>query len=78
MRYADSAEIEMQLGSAKNALAKLGQLDYSGGYTNTGDALKFCASTLEGSTNRKLVVLITDGKPTRPSSDPWGHAERSA
>jgi len=43
---------------------------YSGGLTNTGDAIKDCHDNIKPVDNlRKVIVLVTDGKPTKGASD---------
>eukprot|EP00522_Entomoneis_paludosa_P002711 CAMPEP_0172473096 /NCGR_PEP_ID=MMETSP1065-20121228/68676_1 /TAXON_ID=265537 /ORGANISM="Amphiprora paludosa, Strain CCMP125" /LENGTH=1381 /DNA_ID=CAMNT_0013231265 /DNA_START=638 /DNA_END=4783 /DNA_ORIENTATION=+ len=65
--FAGESSIETPSGrvSADVAKAELGGIGYTGGWTITGQAIADCKATLAGSTNDPIIVLVTDGTPTR-------------
>ena len=54
--------------SATNAVNAVTNLKYTGGYTNTEDALKNCQETFAGNTDpttKNVILVMTDGTPTK-------------
>eukprot|EP00523_Entomoneis_sp_CCMP467_P021388 CAMPEP_0168844534 /NCGR_PEP_ID=MMETSP0727-20121128/8789_1 /TAXON_ID=265536 /ORGANISM="Amphiprora sp., Strain CCMP467" /LENGTH=1052 /DNA_ID=CAMNT_0008898185 /DNA_START=33 /DNA_END=3191 /DNA_ORIENTATION=+ len=52
---------------------------YTGGYTNTGGAIKDCHENLqEAGGSKKVMVLVTDGTPTKPSGRSKTYATEQA
>jgi len=51
--------------SAAAAKAALGTVAYSGGWTITGQAIADCKNLLKDSENDPVIILVTDGTPTR-------------
>ena len=41
-----------------------------GGYTNTAQAIQKCQDTFGNSDRQNVILLLTDGVPTRPSGNP--------
>jgi hypothetical protein len=73
VRFATDATTLQELGPAANVITALNNLDYTGGWTNTGDAISFCDTSLSGPTNddvEEIIVLLTDGTPTAGDASP--------
>jgi len=49
-----------------------------GGYTNTAEAIEKCQHTFGNSDRQNVILLVTDGVPTRPSGDPFQAAINAA
>ena len=65
--FADRATAQQGLTSATVAANAVTNLEYTGGYTNTQDALKTCQETFAGHTDpttRNVMLVFTDGTPT--------------
>jgi hypothetical protein len=80
VHFATSADIASTLQNANQASKTLQQLVYSGGSTNLGEGIKLCQQTLDSSAagRRNLILIITDGYPSQPTSDPVGNAKAAA
>jgi len=61
--FATTAVTLQTLNTLSNLNTKLNTA-YTGGYTNTQQAIVKCQAVLQGSTRRKVLILITDGNPT--------------
>jgi hypothetical protein len=55
-------------------------IDYMGGYTNTAKAIQKCQYSFQHSPpgRQNVILLVTDGVPTRPSGDPFQAAINAA
>eukprot|EP00522_Entomoneis_paludosa_P006012 CAMPEP_0172440164 /NCGR_PEP_ID=MMETSP1065-20121228/892_1 /TAXON_ID=265537 /ORGANISM="Amphiprora paludosa, Strain CCMP125" /LENGTH=1410 /DNA_ID=CAMNT_0013188947 /DNA_START=89 /DNA_END=4321 /DNA_ORIENTATION=- len=62
--------------SAGVAKTELDGITYSGGWTITGQAIADCKATLMDSTNDPIIVLVTDGTPTRGGGGEDGSYQR--
>lgn len=71
VKFASSASVESSLDAASGAMDAVVNLRYTSGWTATSDAIAKCREELKDSTAEKIIVLITDGSPTRPL-DPDG------
>jgi hypothetical protein len=81
VEFATEATIVSNLISSDEAVQKLNGLDYSGGWTNHRSAIYRCQRTLDLSTaddRENVILLVTDGVPTRPEEDPHGAALAAA
>lgn len=63
VKYGSTASVASPQGTAAAAVAAIDSEAYSGGYTNTEDAIYQCKNELQGTTN-PVIVLVTDGTPT--------------
>ena len=72
--FSTNAIFATHLVDSDSAIKEVDEIQYVGGWTNTGDAIKFCYDTLKESSNERAMVLITDGTPTAGeiSTDPTG------
>uniref|UniRef100_A0A7S2YG23 VWFA domain-containing protein n=1 Tax=Entomoneis paludosa TaxID=265537 RepID=A0A7S2YG23_9STRA len=75
--FATDATVVMPLDTGNKATKAINAIPYSGGWTNTGDAIHACQDTLVNSDSVKVMVLLTDGTPTRgdPNKGNGGHQE---
>ena len=67
MSFATDATKRTDLTTADDAKKAVADLAYTGGYTNTEDALKNCQETFPGNTDpttRNVILVFTDGTPT--------------
>jgi hypothetical protein len=65
VRFATDATTLAGLGLSSGVITALNNVDYTGGFTNTGEAIETCRSQLTNSiAARKVILLITDGTPT--------------
>lgn len=55
------------LSPAATAIAAVDDIAYSGGWTNTGGGIQACHDSLTNSDAVNVIVLLTDGTPTRGS-----------
>merc|ERR1712151_1256293 len=81
VRFATYAHKETDsLIEAGPAIDKIEQLAYSGGFTNTGQAIKQCAELLDdfGTASHSVIVVITDGIPTRSTDGRTTNAQHLA
>uniref|UniRef100_A0A8C6U4Y1 Si:dkey-225n22.4 n=1 Tax=Neogobius melanostomus TaxID=47308 RepID=A0A8C6U4Y1_9GOBI len=71
VQYSDTPRLEISLGRHQGAaelIQALGSIDYMGGNTQTGRAIKFAVEHLFGSSQRgsqvknRIAVVVTDGK----------------
>lgn len=77
VKYGSTASVISPQGSADDAETAIETSAYTGGYTNTEDAIKKCKKELKGTAN-PVIVLITDGTPTACNGDnrfrtQWNH-----
>ena len=65
--FGDTAKTVSGLVGVAAAQAKIDALAYTGGYTNTQDAIAECRSVLSSSLpgEKKVMLVFTDGTPTR-------------
>jgi hypothetical protein len=63
VKYGSTASVASAQGTAAAAINAIDTKAYSGGYTNTEDAIYQCKNELQGTTN-PVIVLVTDGTPT--------------
>lgn len=79
VQFATDARLVSGLKSAEQTISKLEQLDYTGGLTNHGAAIRACQRTLPSSSGfrKNFIMLITDGVSSEPN-DPEGYAEAAA
>merc|ERR1711933_272106 len=63
MGYGSTATVASPQGTAAEVVDAIDSQAYSGGYTNTEDAIFQCKNELQGTTN-PVIVLVTDGTPT--------------
>ena len=66
--FADLATLEQGMITGQSEIdGTISSLVYSGGGTNTGDAIRECHSTfdLQQQDEENVIVIVTDGKPTR-------------
>ena len=65
--FATDATIRATLTSANDATSVIDGLAYTGGWTNTEDALQKCQDTLPNTdpTTKNVILLFTDGTPTK-------------
>ena len=65
VEFATRAKITSELTTPDDAKAAVSGIDYTGGWTNTEQAIRNCTETLEDSTaDAKFMLLLTDGSPT--------------
>ncbi|KAL7559628.1 hypothetical protein ACA910_015313 [Epithemia clementina (nom. ined.)] len=80
--FADAAHQEISLQEAYLANYKIDRLTYTGGKTNTGEAIKSCIDYLyDGFAEHKAIVILTDGLPTmsyQGNLDHMGYAREQA
>ena len=62
--FSDEATILSSLTDAASASASLVNTTFVGGWTNTGDAIRFCYETLKDSENERVIVVVADGTST--------------
>jgi hypothetical protein len=73
VRFATSATEITGLTSAMIVTEFLTNTSFSGGQTNTEQAIRFCTNVLdEGTTAKRILVLLTDGNPNVCSSNTIG------
>jgi hypothetical protein len=73
VRFATNATEITGLTTAMIVTEFLTNTSYSGGYTNTEEAIRFCTNILdEGTTAKRILVLLTDGNPSACSSNTIG------
>ena len=62
--FSTAAQTRVSLG--QDVLAGVDALDYKGGLTNHGEAIKACQSTFDGSgaDTKDFILLVTDGVAT--------------
>ena len=72
VHFATDVTIASTLESWRQAVKSLNQLKYSGGKTNLAGAINSCQLTLQSSPpdRKNLLLVITDGAPSVPESDP--------
>ena len=72
--FASEALEESSFVDAQTALDAMDTFYYTGGYTNTGDAVEECRRLLvnDESDAEMSLILITDGTPTRPDTEKAG------
>ena len=76
--FADVAQnLFSPIGTGANALNALNGIDYSGGFTNTAGGITFCNTQLPDNPT-PVIILLTDGTPTRPSPNPQTAATNAA
>jgi len=69
VKFATSASlIGSTAVSAETAIAEIENSPYTGGWTNTQDAIDKCRKALKGKKN-PMMVLLTDGTPTACKTD---------
>ncbi len=80
IHFATDAEIASTLQNANQAIKTLQQLAYTGGRTHLGAGITMCQQTLNSSTagRKNLMLVVTDGYPSRPDPDPRGVATQAA
>ena len=77
--FSDSAKtIHGLTDSESTAVNAVQGAAYVGGYTHTGGGIKACADTLTNVNSERLILLVTDGTPTRPSSGALSYANQQA
>jgi len=63
--FATVANVDINLTDSTNAKIAINNLNYSGGFTNTQEAIENCQNTLSLDPNgKKFILLFTDGVPT--------------
>lgn len=76
--FASSARVITPLTSPLEAINAVELFRYTGGWTATGSALELCQNKLKNSTSERIIILLTDGTPTRPdpnlSGSPFAEA----
>ena len=79
VEFSTDAEVKRSLVTAQNVRNYLNNdIDYMGGYTNTAQAIEKCQDTFGNSDRQNVILLVTDGVPTRPSGDPFQAAINAA
>lgn len=70
VRFASNAGVETSLVDSAVATDAVTDLRYTSGYTNTADALALCREMLKygDEDKKKVILLLTDGQPTRPKA----------
>ena len=63
VQFADRAKLIASPGDAESAISQIASEPYTGGFTNTEEAIELCAKQVKNLDN-PVVVLITDGTPT--------------
>ena len=64
--FADTADKIIGLSESDEATSAINSLTYTGGFTNTGQAIMKCGHYLDhGSSKNKVIIVLTDGEPTR-------------
>ena len=80
--FADDGHQVMSLQTADLANYDIDRLVYTGGKTNTGEAIKNCHDFLSnGHAPNKAMIILTDGKPTASyegNEDHMGYARQEA
>lgn len=74
VQFSDDAQLLSSSTTARNAKADLLGLSYTGGRTNTYDALLKCQSSFISPDSKNFVIIITDGVPSLPFPDPRDNA----
>jgi hypothetical protein len=70
VKFGSLATVASPQGTGADAVAAIGASSYTGGYTNTEQAITKCTEQLAGTAN-PVIVLVTDGTPTACArSDP--------
>jgi len=65
VEFATRAKITSGLVNSTTAINAVENIDYTGGWTNTEQAIRNCTETLKDSTADEIItVLLTDGAPT--------------
>jgi len=68
--FANSAEVTEGLTDAMTVTDALATTEYTAGATNTAGGISACTSVLEnGTQERRILVLLTDGNPTAPDNE---------
>jgi len=76
VEFATRAKITSGLVNSTTAKAAVSGIDYTGGWTNTEQAIRNCTETLKGSTaDTKFMLLLTDGSPTAIGEFATGRAD---
>ncbi|KAL9182742.1 hypothetical protein ACHAXT_004021 [Thalassiosira profunda] len=72
VHFATDVTIASTLESWRQAVKSLNQFKYTGGKTNLAGAINSCQQTLASSPpdRKNLLLVITDGAPSVPESDP--------
>ena len=79
VEFSTDARVRRTLTNAGNVRDYLNNdIDYMGGYTNTAEAIEKCQHTFGNSDRQNVILLVTDGVPTRPSGDPFQAAINAA
>jgi len=83
VEFSTNAEVKRSLVTARNVRRYLNNdIDYMGGYTNTAEAIKKCQYSFRHSPpdedRQNVILLVTDGVPTRPRDDPVQAAKDEA
>jgi len=69
--FASDASTNTELSPSSTASSKLDGLIYSGGRSDTAGGIGHCTETLgDGVGYSRVMILVTDGKPTNPEGDP--------
>jgi hypothetical protein len=65
VKFATTAVTVLGLSTPATAITTINTTAYSGGFTNTADAINKCRLVLTaGNNTKKILVLLTDGNPT--------------
>ena len=65
VEFATNSEVTSALTTPVNAINAVNGIVYTGGWTNTEQAIRNCTETLKDSTADEIItVLLTDGAPT--------------
>jgi len=76
VEFATNSEVTSPLTTPDDAKAAVLGIDYTGGWTNTEQAIRNCTETLKGSTaDIKFMLLLTDGSPTAIGEFATGRAD---
>jgi len=76
VEFATNSEVTSALTTPGNAITAVNGIVYTGGWTNTEQAIRNCTETLKDSTaDEKSIVLLTDGAPTTFGEFATGRAD---
>jgi len=76
VEFATRAKITSGLVNSTTAINAVENIDYTGGWTNTEQAIRNCTETLDKSdADLKFVLLLTDGSPTAIGEFATGRAD---
>jgi Mg-chelatase subunit ChlD len=81
--FGNTGEVQSELVNATAAITALRAIPYKRHWTNTMDGLQYCRNLLANSaTDDRIIVLVTDGSPTRPlnpdGTDGYDYAKEKA